>query len=441
MRMSIPSCARVDNTLPRWYPPYALAILLLAYVVAFIDRQVLNLLVEPIRHDTGLSDTQISLLQGLSFAVFVSFGGLPIGRLVDTRRRTGLLAAGIVAWTLCTGAFGIVGSFAGMLAARVGVGVGEATMTPSAYSLIGDYFDDRRLGIAAAVYGMGAFLGSGLALVIGAGVLRLVPAGAVVLPVIGSIHGWQLVFLLLVPIGLVAAAWVWTLREPERRGAGPEAPGRVEIAAYFRRHGRAIFGVDAAIGFVTMATYGLLAWAPALLGRHYGLPPVEAGWRLGLVIIVACSAGTLGAGYAGDVLRRRGLAAGRLMVLATALAVAIPFAALAPRAATSNGFFALVAPLFFLLAAAIGSGPATLQEITPNRMRGIQHAIAVLASSLIGLGVGPTAVALVTDRVLGDPLRVGESLALVLPIMLAAGATSCLLSLRSYARTLLAVTR
>ncbi|WP_198665848.1 MULTISPECIES: MFS transporter [unclassified Sphingomonas] len=415
--------------------------LLLAYVVAFVDRQILNLLVEPIRRDTGLTDVEISLLQGLSFAIFVSVGGLPIGRLVDTRRRTALLAIGIAGWSLCTGAFGLAGSFAGMLLARIGVGVGEATMTPSAYSLIGDYVSDRRLGLAAAIYGLGPFAGSGLALLLGAAVLRLLPADGFVVPLIGSIHSWQMIFLLLVPVGLLVAIWVASLREPPRRLATPEPPDKAAIKHYFAQHGATIAGVNAATGFGAMATYALLAWAPALLSRRYGLSTAEAGERLGLVLITACCAGVLLAGQLGDVLRRRGHAGGRLIVLGGALLGAIPLAAWVPSAPTANAFLWRATPLYFLLAAAIGSGPATLQEITPNQMRGVQHAIAVLIASLFGLGLGPTAVAVTTEHVLGSSARLGDALMILLPLMLTVALAATLLTIRSYARTLAAVTR
>jgi hypothetical protein len=147
------------------------------------------------------------------------------------------------------------------------------------------------------------------------------------------------------------------------------------------------------------------------------------------------------AGLVGDTLRRRGFASGRLLVLGGALLPAIPFAVSAPIAPTVDLFLWRATPLFFLLAAAIGSGPATLQEITPNRMRGVQHAIAVLLASLIGLGIGPTAVAWMTQRVLGDAARLGEALAILLPIMLTVALLATLVTMRGYARTLAAITR
>ena len=203
------------------YPWYALAVLILAYVLAFLDRQVLNLLVEPMKRDLGLSDTQVSLLQGLSFALFLSIGGLPVGRLIDSRRRLTVLSAGIAVWSAMTVGCGLARGYLQLLLCRIGVGAGEAAMTPSAYSLIGDYFPPRRLGLAMGLYSMGAYVGAGLAMVIGAAAVAGAARGVVDLPLLGAIPAWQVVFLAVGLPGFVVAAWVAFLREPRRR-----APGR-----------------------------------------------------------------------------------------------------------------------------------------------------------------------------------------------------------------------
>jgi hypothetical protein len=249
-----------------------------------------------------------------------------------------------------------------------------------------------------------------------------------------------MVFLLLVPLGLLVSIWVGSLREPPRRHATHRPPDRAAIARYFAQHGATVAGVNAATGFAAMATYALLAWAPALLSRRYGLSTAEAGERLGLILITACCAGVLLAGQFGDMLRQRGYAGGRLIVLCSALLGAIPLAAWAPSPTTADGFLWRATPLYFFLAAAIGSGPATLQEITPNQMRGIQHAIAVLVASLVSLGLGPTTVALTTEHVLGNSARLGEALAILLPVMLIVALAATLVTMRGYARTLDVVT-
>jgi MFS family permease len=419
------------------YAPYALAVLFVAYVLAFVDRQVLNLLVEPIKHDTGLSDTQISLLQGLSFALFLSIGGLPIGRLIDTSHRTRLLAIGIGIWSLMTGAFGLTHVFGVMLLSRIGVSVGEATMTPSAYSLLGDYFPPHRLGLAVGLFSMGGYFGSGLALILGSAALTLLPAHDMRAPLIGPVHPWQAIFLSLVPIGLVIAVWVATLREPTRRnGDATSAPDWRAMVAYFKAMWRPLLGVNLSVGFTVMAAYGLLAWAPALITRRYGLPPAQAGWRLGILLIVACCSGTLLAGVIGDRLRAQGLATGRLIVMSAALAAALPFAAMTPRAESFGWLLAGLAPLLFFLSMATGCGPTLLQEITPNRLRGVQHSLAVLAANLLGLGLGPTVVALATEHLFGGPSSVGISLSWILPLCLVSALGVSILSRRSYERAL-----
>ncbi len=418
------------------YAPYALAVLFVAYVLAFVDRQVLNLLVEPIKHDTGLSDTQISLLQGLSFAIFLSIGGLPIGRLIDTGRRTRLLAIGIAVWSLMTGAFGLTRVFPIMLLSRIGVSVGEATMTPSAYSLLGDYFPPRRLGLAVGLFSMGGYLGSGLALILGSAALALLPTRDMMAPPIGIVHPWQAIFLGLVPVGLAIALWVATLREPARRDSeATGVPDRRAVIAYFRSAWRPLLGVNLAVGFTTMAAYGLLAWIPALITRKYGLLPAQAGWRLGIVLILACCTGTLLAGVIGDRLCGRGIAGGRLIVMSAALAATLPFAAMAPRAESIGWLLAGLAPLLFFLSAAIGCGPALLQQITPNRLRGVQHSLAVLAANLLGLGVGPTIVALGTEHLFGGAQAVGISLSWILPLCLMIALAISIATRPSYAKT------
>jgi MFS family permease len=407
-----------------------LTALMVAYVLAFVDRQILNLLVEPIKRDLHLSDVGISLLQGLSFALFLSIGGLPIGRLVDTRSRTRLLGLGIGFWSLATAGCGLASSYIMLLACRIGVGVGEATMTPSAYSLIGDWFSARRQGLAMGIYSLGVYLGSGLALVAGGLVMKHVPQ-TVTVPSLGAMHGWQLAFLAVGLPGLLVALWVMLLREPARSGPAPEAPSWKEVRGWFAARALPLALVNASVACSAMAMYGLSAWLPAFLQRHYGMAPTESGPQLGLIVMIAGSLGTLLAGLCGD--RMAAVRAeGRLMQLGVAAALAMPCAAALPFASKAQGSLLLAIPLVFLLTFAIGSGPATLQQVTPPRMRGLQHALAVFAVTLIGLGIGPTAVALTTDHILHDEARLGEALAIVVPLALGMSALAAAAAFKPY---------
>lgn len=430
--------AEAAARLRQGYAVYGLAVLIVAYVLAFIDRQILSLLVEPLKRDLHLSDVQISFLQGLSFALFFSLGGLPIGRLADTRRRTRVLAVGVAAWSVMTGLCGLARSFGLLLVCRIGVGVGEASMTPSAYSLIGDTFRGRRLGVAMGFYGIGPYLGSGLALVLGGLVIRRLPP-LLHLPGLGVIHGWQAIFLALGPIGLIVALWIASLREPPRSGLEPQAPPAWPVVwSYFKWNAAAVVSVDLAVTFAAMAMYSLSAWGPSFLVRTYQLKVADAGQALGWQVMVFGSAGALAAGVIGDALRRRGWSFGRLAVMIAAALCAAPLAALTMLCGSEILSRTLFGPLVLLMTLAIGSGPATLQEITPSRMRGVQHALAVLIGNLLGLGLGPTIVAVTTDVGFHDETKVGLALAVTLPAMLSTSVLAGLASLAPYRRSLAA---
>jgi MFS family permease len=201
------------------YAWYVVGILVLAYTFSFIDRQILSLLVGPMKRDLGISDTQMSLLQGFAFAVFYCLAGLPIGRMVDSRKRVNIISIGVFVWSVMTALCGTAHAYWQLFLYRMGVGVGEAALSPAAYSMIADYFPPKRLGFALGVYGMGVYIGAGLALIIGAAVIGLVSSGGdIVVPLFGEVYAWQLTFFVVGLPGILIALWVWTVREPERRG-------------------------------------------------------------------------------------------------------------------------------------------------------------------------------------------------------------------------------
>src|ERR1700686_985385 len=195
-----PASAPPSQTEPAYPSPryawYVVAVLTLVYVFSFIDRQILSLLVRPLRRDLGISDTEVSLLMGFGFAVFYTFCGIPLGRLADTRSRRSIIAAGLVAWSFFTSMCGLAKNFGQMLLWRTGVGVGEASVSPSAYSLITDYFPKERLATAISVYSMGIYLGAGLSYLLGGIIVRLASVQeAYILPLVGAVRPWQVIFL------------------------------------------------------------------------------------------------------------------------------------------------------------------------------------------------------------------------------------------------------
>ena len=419
------TAAAAQDPVP-WRSWYTLAVMLTAYVLAFMDRQMLNLLVQPIKQSLGLSDTQISLLQGFAFALALSLVALPLGRLIDTRRRTAILAAGVAVWSLMTAGCGVAASFPLLLLMRAGVAGGEAAMTPTALSIIGDAFPPRRIGIATGGYALGVHLGSGLALIVGALLLKVANTSHVSLPGLGSLSGWRLVFVVMGVVGAPVALWVALLHEPRRGGAAAAAQPIVswpEVLRFLRRHGWTQACANLAVGFALMANYGVSAWAPAFFARRFGWGPSAFGAAYGPLTILFGISGVLAASALGDRWRARGVLDARFRIMAITALAAAPLLIAAPLAPTAAASLLLFAAAGFLNAAAVGSGPAVLQEIAPPRLRGITHALALLTVNLIALGLGPTSVALVTDYVLHDERHVGIALAWVAPaaLLVAAG--------------------
>ncbi|MEX1033743.1 MAG: MFS transporter, partial [Cellvibrionaceae bacterium] len=202
-----------------FYAWYVVLILMIVYIFSFMDRQILALLVGPIKADLDISDTQMSLLMGFSFAIFYTIFGIPIARLADSKNRVGIIAIGLATWSMFTALCGMSSKFWTLALARMGVGVGEAALSPSAYSLITDYFRPHRQALAISIYGAGIYIGSGLAYVLGGYVVGFT-AGAetVALPVVGDVKPWQSVFFMIGVPGLLFTVALLTVREPVRRG-------------------------------------------------------------------------------------------------------------------------------------------------------------------------------------------------------------------------------
>ena len=208
------------------YAWYVVAVLTVAYIFSFVDRQIINLLVEPIREDLQLTDTQISLLQGIAFALFYTLMGIPIARLADVSNRRAIIAVGVFLWSLMTAMCGLAKSFGQLFAARIGVGVGEAALSPPAYSLFTDYFPPGKVTRAIAVFTGGSFLGAGLAYIIGGFVVDFVTRLDVVeVPVFGQIRAWQMAFIVVGLPGILLALLVFFIARTGAQGAAWRSTG------------------------------------------------------------------------------------------------------------------------------------------------------------------------------------------------------------------------
>lgn len=391
------------------------AILMVAYVLSFVDRQILNLLVEPIRRDLLISDTQMSLLMGLSFALFYTVCGIPLGRVADTRSRRGLIAVGVLFWSAATAACGMAKMYWQFLLCRIGVGVGEAALSPAAYSLIADSFPAERRATAISVYSMGVYLGSGLAFLVGGLVIQFASAqGDVVLPVLGEVRPWQLIFLILGVAGVLFTLLMLAVKEPVRRGAGAGvAVPLSEVGRYIRANRRTVLLHNFGFAGLAFAGYGSAAWVPSFYIRTYGWDAGQVGIVYGSIVAVFGCLGIVFGGRLADWMAKRGRSDANMRVGLYSALGALPMVTLFPLMDTAFWASLLMAPTVFCLSMPFGVAPAAIQEIMPNSMRGQASAIYLFVITLIGLGIGPTAVALVTDFVFADDSALRYSLLIV----------------------------
>ena len=400
--------------MPPRYAWYVVGVLTLANVSGFLDRQVLSLLVPAIERDLHISDTQMSYLIGLSFSVFYTVLGLPIAWWADRANRRNVMAIGVTLWSLMTMACGLASTYPRLLLARIGVGVGEATLNAPSVSLIADYFPRERVGVATSVWSLGIFLGSGLAYFIGGWVVGMVATSArVVLPVVGALRSWQLVFVIVGAPGLAIALLMATVRDPRRTGLAARASRTAALFPYVLANLRAVLTLGVGFAISASVNFGVAAWLATFLIRTYGWTPARAGMVQGILTMTVGVGGTLAGGRVADVLVRRGRIDAPLrvgIIGAVGMLVSASMYPLMPTAALAVAW--LVAVNFF---AAFPWGPAAAAaaEIVPAPIRTQGVALYFFVLNLVSGTLGPTAVAVFTDHVFHDPLALRYSLAIV----------------------------
>jgi MFS family permease len=391
---------------------------MLAYTLSFIDRQVLGLLVQPIKAEFGVTDTQVGLLQGFAFALFYTVFGLPMGRIVDRWSRRNLVAAGVCVWSVMTTLCGAATTYGGLFLARMGVGVGEATLSPAAFSMISDLFRRGPLATAMSVYSMGVFVGAGLAFMLGGAVVQAVSSmPPVTIPLLGELGAWRLAFLIAGVPGLLLTFVILRLPEPERTDLLRTPGGRVatlsvaEVAREVGRRWRPVAGITTGMACHAVCMYGTFAWTPTHFIRRFDWSPGQAGLAIGLVVLVAGCAGMVIGGRLADRWQRGGAldAPLRVAVLAAVLAAASGVAAL--TAGRPEFAVALLVPMLMSLAMPIGSVFASMQLIFPNQVRGQASALFLCLISLVGISLGPLLPAWLSDQYFGGGAAIGHALA------------------------------
>lgn len=425
-------------------PWLMLGLLVLAAALNFIDRQILSLMVAPVKRDLGLSDVQVGVLQGPAFAVLYACSALPFGMAVDRWPRRWILAFGITAWSLMTALCGFARGFHELVVARMGVGITEASLAPTAHSLLADGFDRTRLPLAMSIYGMATSLGSGIAFVLGGQIVTATERiGAVSLPLIGQTASWHLAFLIVALPGFVLAAIVLgVMREPPRSALVRIAPAaaaageRATLVGFFLRR-RWLCSVGLlAMCLKTASGYAILSWTPTFFQRAFGWTAAEAGLAIGGLVLSCGIPGAILCGAAATLLVRRGITDGALLVVAITTLVSAPFMAMAFVVPTPWLSLAFLIIPNLLNPAYVGLWPAMMQAVAPGELRGRLSAISMLATTLFGMTVGPLAVAVLTQYWLGDEARIGTAIALTTGSLSFIGALALLTTRRAFADAL-----
>jgi MFS family permease len=401
------------------YAWYVVALCTLAYIFSFIDRQILALLIEPIKADLAISDTQFSLLHGLAFSLFYATMGIPIARLADRKSRPIIISAGILIWSVMTVLCGVGRTFAHLFITRIGVGVGEAALTPATYSMIRDLFPRNKLGLAYSVYSVGTLIGGALAYLIGGTAIRLIEAMEIAQWLgLGDMAYWRVTFFIVgLPGVLIALIFLLTVRDPQRKGLSQEnteaQPSFADVLRFIRSHQRSFVGIYLGSTCYAVAFFDIMSWTPALLIRKFEMSAYQVGIYMGSYMLVFGTAGILFAGWLIDWFHRRGRDDGALftMVLGS-LGLIVPMVCY-PLMADRLWTLVLLAPALFFGGFCVPASTAAMQLLAPNQMRAQISAIFLFINSIVAVGIGTTLVALCTDYIFGSDLAVGKSMALV----------------------------
>lgn len=417
----------------------AVAVLTLATVFAYIDRLILYILAEPVLQTLHMTDTEISVLQGLAFIAFYTLFGVPLGRLADRYNRRNIVVVGVAVWSAMTVLCGVATDFWTLFIARAGVGVGEACLLPAAFSLIADYFPQRLRGRAMSCIVVAMPIGSGGSFLLGGWITGLVPGTEqVILPLVGATYGWQLAFFAAGLPGFLIALLLLVIKEPPRRellATDKTSSGWLEkqsaLRIYLRENRTVLTLFIAGASFFSLTTYGTTAWMATYYIRVFEYSVEVVGYYVGIFNIIGGVAGAVVGGYLSDLCSRNANGPGRISVPYLTAFIISPclFLWAYSDALVISAMFLFASHVGFSLA--VASFPSTLQAITPNQFRGLVMALLFALNGVIGAGLGPMMIALATEHVFVEGgLR--YSLMALPPVTMFTAASLILMARRRY---------
>jgi MFS family permease len=422
--LSQPGNRRLTAQEEKWPSPayawFVVVVLNFAYAFSVIDRTLMDLLIVPIEKSLSFGDSQAGWLLGPAFGLFYTLFGIPLGRVSDRYSRRWIITIGASLWCVMTILSGAAANFWQLFFARMGVGVGEASLNPAALSLISDYFPPERRALAASAYVNGSSVGSAMAFLVGGALVTFVGVhGIDRLPVLGAVAPWQAVFVLVGACGLGVSLMMLIVKEPARRieilkdekALALERPSWRELGRFLKLRQTLFLYHFGGFGAFSLLAYALLKWTPTFFSRRFGLPIGEIGHSLGFLFLIFGTSGSMAGGLAAGWLRRRNRPDATLRIVIYGVIGVVPPAILAAFMPTANLSLLFFGVTIFFIAFPSGVSVAAVQEVTPNRLRAQVTAIYYLAINIPGY-MGPLVTALLTQYVFKDPSKVGWSISL-----------------------------
>ena len=415
---------------------WAMVIFMVALMFNYLDRQLLTLLITPIKADLGISDTVVSLLVGFAFVLFYVLAGIPVARLVDRGPRKWIIGFGITFWSLMTAACGLAQNVWQLTIARMCVGIGESCNAPATYSMTSDMFPRDKLAQPISVIGIGQVAGQGMALLVGGWlIVELTAIGPQTWPVLGTLKPWQMTFII---IGLPGVLWAMlllaTVPEPPRREkAGAATPSFMDTVRFLWSFRDTYGPMFLANGIKAMLSFGVTVWSPVFFERKFGMAPGEPGPMLGMIALVVAPIGLLLGGYLANRMAAAGYKDANMRMVWLVTIPLIPVAILYPLVPAEWMAFTLIGVSLFLGSMGAAPANAAIQAVTPGRMRGTTTAIYIALYNVLGYGLGPLVVGLLNDNVFGES-GVGFSMALLGAVAGSIGLLFAWMSLKPYSR-------
>lgn len=408
-----------------------------AHAVSFIDRFVMVLVTEPVRAALALSDTQLGLLQGTGFALFYCGFAIPLGWAADITNRRNLIIAGLSVWSIATAASAFATSFEALFAARIFVGMGEGCLIPAGMSLLTAYFSREQLARGVSIFGAGANIGHGVAFIGGGALLSwLTVRGGLALPGLPVLAPWQATFLVAGLCAFPVLIMLRSLREPKRSqtatSIGEHARAFGDAIAYLGRNFSAYGSFFVVASATATMGYALMSWSSSILVRMHGLPVAQAGMWVGILGIVGGPLGSLAGGWILDVMTKARITAAPLVYMAGGAVLCL---GLVSGFCFAQRFEVSAACLFAFCFCTTGMLPAIyvgMQVLTPDSFRGIAASVNMMLYTLAGLGIGPTLVGLLSDRLHAMQGSIGIALVAAEAVLAAIVIVTTLLARRAF---------